>query len=419
VVLPGLVSNSVAGVWSEACAEAITDGLAESGRLRVIRSPRANAFAAAEVSPEEVGRQLNVRCAVVCTAVLRDHFIDLRVEAIDVFSESVLASETLLGSTDTVLMLQDEATHLLAEHFGIEDHSVRRSRRRGDPSSYLLRLQARALTRRGAHGEAIAAYGDAIAAAPDNVTTLVEFARLVVGLPGRFVNPSASIAARDAVDRALRIAPECAEAHTASALLHCRFDGDWSHADRELLHAVHRDPTFVDAHFWRGMLLVALRRFDEAESALDAAATMSDSRSVESLGPAILLLHEGRFSEAAARFQSAERSPWLIRALVLAGRVGEAAQLVSSDDVASTGIVAAFSRQTAAALAAAEKIENDPYDAAVIFTTLGDAGRALTELHRAREMRSASMMFAGVDPFLHPLRQTREFRDLLTDLGLP
>src|ERR1700680_3063063 len=59
VVLPGLVSNSVAGVWSEACAEAITDGLAESGRLRVIRSRRAGGLFSAEISPRGGGKEAN------------------------------------------------------------------------------------------------------------------------------------------------------------------------------------------------------------------------------------------------------------------------------------------------------------------------------------------------------------------------
>lgn len=62
---------------------------------------------------------------------------------------------------------------------------------------------------------------------------------------------------------------------------------------------------------------------------------------------------------------------------------------------------------------------DDPYDAALILATIGDVEGAMRQLDRARSFRSASMMFAGVDPLLLPLRERREFRQLLAELRLP
>ena len=418
VVLPARGSDPISGVWSEACAEAIAGRLAGCSQLRVIPSRRAQSFAAVDSSPEETGRVLNVRCAIVCHAVLHDRFVDLRVEIIDVFSESVLASETLLGSTDRMLTLQDEAAHLLTRHFGVEDRSPRRARMRANQSSYGLCVKARALARNGAHREAIATYGQAIAVAPDHVSTLVEFTRLVATLPCRFVDAFGPLAAREAADRALRLAPDCAQAWSASAVLHCRFDHDWRVADREFQEAVHRDESASDIHHARGMYLLAMRRFEEAEHELRFAA-LDGPESEQASGPALLAFYEGRFADAAAQLQSVDASWWLIRALVLDGRIAEAAALVSQGDVRSAAIVAAFAGQISDALSAAERIDDDPYDAALVFALVGDAERALDFLDQARSLRSPNLMFAGVDPFLLPLREKRDFRDFLIELGLP
>src|SRR4029077_4551089 len=177
--------------------------LAVSGQLRVIPSSRSRVLPFSDVSPEEIGRQLNVRCAVVCAAVLRDRFIDLRVDAIDVLAETVLASETLLSSTDRVLTLQDEAAHLIAEHFGVGDQMTRRARVRSEQCSYARCLKGRALARRGEHSAALAVYRQAIDVAPDQVATLVEFVKFVGTVPCGAVDLSTGLAAREAIERAL------------------------------------------------------------------------------------------------------------------------------------------------------------------------------------------------------------------------
>jgi hypothetical protein len=162
------------------------------------------------------------------------------------------------------------------------------------------------------------------------------------------------------------------------------------------------------------LFLIAMRRFEEAKPELDTAAMLSAPESHEALGPAILDLYEGRFGPAATELQSATGSPWLVRALVLDGRIAEAAHCVNDADAIGAALVAAFEGQVRA-----EAIERDPYDAALIFAAAGQPARAIECLRRACSLRSPNVMFAAVEPLFLPLREKAEFRDLLVELRLP
>jgi hypothetical protein len=58
------------------------------------------------------------------------------------------------------------------------------------------------------------------------------------------------------------------------------------------------------------------------------------------------------------------------------------------------------------------------YEMAKLHLALGDRVEALAWLRRAYDQRSHSLVFLAVDPQLEPLRNDREFRDLLVKTGV-
>jgi len=59
------------------------------------------------------------------------------------------------------------------------------------------------------------------------------------------------------------------------------------------------------------------------------------------------------------------------------------------------------------------------YDFGVIYTGLGETGRALEWFEKAYEEHSGFLVYAYLDPRLQPLRSEPPFQDLLHRMGLP
>ena len=70
---------------------------------------------------------------------------------------------------------------------------------------------------------------------------------------------------RAAIQRALQLAPDLAEAHCALGELKFVFDWDWSDAARELRRAIELNPRYVAAHYRLALYLSLVEgRFEEA-----------------------------------------------------------------------------------------------------------------------------------------------------------
>jgi Flp pilus assembly protein TadD len=72
-------------------------------------------------------------------------------------------------------------------------------------------------------------------------------------------------------------------------------------------------------------------------------------------------------------------------------------------------------RETSAAV---ERIQNLHYWLACLYAALDDKGRAVAQLEEAYEHRQASILFAGVDPLMDPLRHDEAFRSFLSKMNL-
>lgn len=82
-----------------------------------------------------------------------------------------------------------------------------------------------------------------------------------VHVPFREIYPKA----KELVTRALELDPKSSEAHMTLGNLALQCELDWKKAETEFQKAIALNPGNVDAHFWYGILLTVLQRFDEAK----------------------------------------------------------------------------------------------------------------------------------------------------------
>lgn len=247
--------------------------------------------------------------------------------------------------------------------------------------------------------------------------------------------------AKAAIRKALEIDDTLANAHASLGAMYMFSDLDWNAAEREYKLALELDPNYAITHAVYSYLLTALRRHDEAiaeaQRALELdplSATFSDDLALayclarrydEAIKQNMKTLEiepdrpdtlsrlgniydqKGMYQEAVAAYQKAisrsERTSnflgWLGHAYAASGRRKEAVKILDE--------MTEMSKQKYVS----------PYDFAILYTGLGEKGKALEQLNHAYEERSSWIINLQVDPFLGPLRDDPRFQQLMNRAG--
>ncbi|MGD0300852.1 MAG: hypothetical protein ABSE86_27525 [Bryobacteraceae bacterium] len=120
--------------------------------------------------------------------------------------------------------------------------------------------------------------------------------------------------ARSAADRALRLEPGLAEAHSASGLLKTFYEWDWKGADDEYRRAIAASPSLSDAHLGWAMSLLVRARFQEAVVEANRAVALEPESFANRRGLAMSYYYSGRFEDAleeCRRLLRTSPQPWV------------------------------------------------------------------------------------------------------------
>lgn len=247
--------------------------------------------------------------------------------------------------------------------------------------------------------------------------------------------------ARDAAERALRLDPALAGAHTALAHVLEQWDHDWAAADEHHRRALALDPASSHAHQVYAMFLVGQGRFDEAATAIDRAGALAADTPLPRALRGVVAVLSGKPAAALADFDGliAEgRAPsvvhyWRAWALAEQGRYDEAmnsalasATEASNEPAVMVGIVHARAGRRADALQVRRALEAKAAtgyvpatEFATLDTALGEYDRALEGLERAVRERARSVPSIAINPLFRPLRSHPRFIRLVARLGVP
>jgi tetratricopeptide (TPR) repeat protein len=290
--------------------------------------------------------------------------------------------------------------------------------------------------------KASASYEQCIARMPTYALAHVGWADaqiLLAGLAWKSTAEASSGVTR-AIDRALAIDPNLAEAHSTRAYAAFVLDRDWTAAETGFRRALELNPRSSQSHEEYAWYLTALARFEQALPEMVRAKELDPLSPEINMGIASILMYQRKLDEASAQaLRTLELDPdyvvgryALARIAVMQGKPERAVETLESvlkttsrptllADLAHAYAVAGR-RQEALRTMSRWKELADRYSvreeqAAHVYAALGDKQEAVRLLEKAYADRSPGLVWLKVDPRFDSLSSEPRFKDLLKRLG--
>jgi serine/threonine protein kinase/TolB-like protein/Flp pilus assembly protein TadD len=410
--------------------------------LRVIAHQSVRRFKDSELSVREIADSLGVT-HVVGGSVLRDgEQVRITASLIDAETDTPIWEDRFQRGLGDVMALQREVALAIAREIEItltpEDEARLGYASEVDPEAfdfYVKGTQARYKLTPEAFEEAAAYFEQAIA---QDSSYAPAWAGLAWVLPSRGKD---AYRASEYAERAVELDPGSAEAHVALGLIREFHDWDWVGAGEAFRQAIRRNPGHAEAHLELSMLLMRLKRFDEALREAQQALYLAPMSARFEMGLGQVYHFSGRYDEAletavrARDLDSDSYFPYLLSGWAFAelGQYETAveafnnARALGCDCLSDLGYVHAVSGRRAEALTLLETLEANmrreeasaPYDIAVVYAGLGDREQALDWLERTVESGAPGLgIYLGIDLRLRSLHEEPRFQALLEEVGL-
>jgi len=259
--------------FGEGLAEELIHALARLQGIKVVARTSAFALKGLKLDIREIGRTLGV--GAVLEGSVRKAGSRLRVTAqlIDARTGLHLWSERFDREERDVFDIQDEITAAIVEHLKVAllagERSALQKRATSDTEAYNLYLKGLYFYARPSHesyAKALHFFQAAAGADPNFALAYAGMANVFGGLGIMNLAPPAEMwpKAKAAIQKALSLDADLAEAHAAAALLAFWYEWDWEGAGRSFDRVLSLHPGDAMSHGARGWFWLNRRRFDEA-----------------------------------------------------------------------------------------------------------------------------------------------------------
>lgn len=242
--------------------------------------------------------------------------------------------------------------------------------------------------------------------------------------------------AKAAIERALTIAPDLAEALAAKALLRFNMDWDLPMAERDIQKAIALNPSYAQAHQYYSSVLTAWGRFDEAIEAARRARELDPRSLTTNATLGVRYYYAGRYPEALAQFDATNEidpnfgvTQWgmAMTRRELGDLEGAVRDMRRAADQSRGSYMQAWLGHTLAvagrhqeARAVLESLTKEshvryvsPFHFALVHLGLGEHEATLNWLERAYDDGSGWLPFLAAEPEFAPLRTHPRFVALL------
>jgi tetratricopeptide (TPR) repeat protein len=341
-----------------------------------------------------------------------------------------------------------EIGKLVVARFGLASTRAVASRGTANEEAYWLYLQGKNLSARPSAADrksAVEYFRQSILLDPNFARG---YAGLVHGLMASCGNhcperPQIQIDARQAINKALELDPDLADAYAALGELKLEFEWDFAGAERALLRAIELDPSSELGHSEYAYYLAAHGRFDEAISEMQLALEIDPKSCVNQLRYGRILYMSGRFDDAIVQFKrvievddsfyNAYDEPWLTYEMK-----GDHVSAFEWFMIARKRPAAKIDPERIAKYQSAYETggwlglwQLDPFGSVMKagpnsnFFALardairfGDKERTLEFLNRAADRRQGQMLMIKYYPFFLPLHDDPRFYEIVKRVGL-
>ncbi len=296
---------------SDGLTESIIHKLSHLPGLRVVPRNTMSRYHGQDVDPLEIGRALNVRAVLAGRILHRNGNLTVGVELIDVANNSQLWGERYTGQAADILAIEEnlakDISQALRLRLKCKEKSWLARRYTDNADAYRAYLQGRFWwNKRTEEGfrKAIDCFNEAIEIDPAYALAYAGKADCYCLLGWYFRPPKEVIpTAKQAVERALEIDDTLAEAYSSLGWIHLVYDWDWSASERAFKRAIELEPRYATAHHWYAVLLMAMRRPEEAAREIHRARELDPGSLMINTHLAAVDFARGEFNRAAEQFR--------------------------------------------------------------------------------------------------------------------
>jgi TolB-like protein/DNA-binding winged helix-turn-helix (wHTH) protein/Flp pilus assembly protein TadD len=312
--LENLSGDPTQGYFADGVTDALIGTIARIRALRVVSRTSVMRFRDERSSVEEIARALDVDAILEGSIRRTGNRVRISLQLIHAPTDTHLWTREYERELTDVLTLQNEVARAVAQEIQVrltaEEKARLASHRTVHPDAYLeyllgqhhlWRLNEDDLARAIAHFERATQLDPLYAPAYAGLS----HAWWWRGIWGTPTLKQVKASARAAAAKALELDPSVAEAHVSLGRLKFTYDWDWSGAERDFGRALAIDPNNVDAHFFHGMLFMALGRFEESIAHMRRAEQLDPLSATVQSALGRILYRARRFEEAIAPLNQA------------------------------------------------------------------------------------------------------------------
>ncbi len=432
--------------FSDGISEELLNVLAKVPGLKVSARTSAFYFKGKEVPVPEIAKQLGVAYVVEGSVRKQGDKVRITAQLIKAADGFHVWSDTFTRDLKDIFAVQDEIAGLIAKNLqlkmGMEQVAARRAI---DPGAYQEYLVGRAMLEAGTTSGARAGlvhFERAVALEPNFTAAWVQLARTYVHLArwGGLPEGSDGNEAKRAVERAVRLEPESPDVLLALGWVRRTIEWNWRGAEEAFRQALKLRPNHAETIAATAVLLANLGQEQESIALAQRAAELDPLNAATQLDLVIIFYSYGHFAEATqAGRRALQLAPdgqhyhgWLAMSLAEQRRFAEAVTEAGLESDEITRLIAQAltatkqgrvaeawerMRELEAKASSMRGLGNIHAYVAHVYGNLGETGKGIDHLEKAREARDPSIAWARTSLFagLHADPRWPEF---LRTLGL-
>jgi serine/threonine-protein kinase len=437
---------------SDGISETIINSLSHLPQIRVVSRSSSFRYKGKDVSPQAVGRDLNVRAILTGRMMQRGNDLSVSIELVDTKDDRQIWGQKYVRQSADIFALQamlaKEVSEQLRPRLSGEEQKRITKHYTDNTEAYELYLKGRYLWNRRDEQDlkkAVEYFNQAIEKDPNFALAYAGLASSYVvlpeyaGLPVREMYSKAQAAAH----RALQLDDGLAEGRAVMGLVNQNLELDAQGAELEYKKAIEIDPNFATAHHWYSILLRRfLGRMDQALSEIQKAQELDplspvitvnvgetyffkkdypratgEMRKLIELDPTFALSHYqlGFMYLLTGELQSAVEEFETVRTIVGKGPYGLGGLGCAYARAGRTADAQKVIAQLSTFLKQGYAME---FSLALTYFGLDDRVSMFLWLERACDTRAIGIERLKYDPLFDPLRSDSRFAALLKKYGL-
>jgi TolB-like protein/Tfp pilus assembly protein PilF len=298
--------------FCEGIAEELINALTQIDGLRVAARTSAFQYKNKESDVRKIGRDLDVETVLEGSVRKAANRLRITAQLVSVSDGYHLWSEKYDRDLEDIFAIQDEISLAIVKRLRgkllKEEKSKLVKRYTENEEAYNLYLKGRYYWNRRHEGglqKALELFQRAVEEDPLCAPAYVGIADCfnVSALLG-FMDPRVACAkSKEAVAKALEIDEDLAEAHASRGWIKTFHDWDWAGAEAEFLRAFELNRNYATAHYFYGLYLGAMGRYDEFAAEISRALELDPIDLVFNSIHAVMLLWSRRCDAAIEQFQ--------------------------------------------------------------------------------------------------------------------